>query len=251
MISLEYLAFEVTRRCNELCKMCMRGDAENLDMSKEMIDKVLLNNCIMDIETMAFTGGEPTLNESLVCYAIELVMKHHIIVNHISIITNAKTFPKDILEACNDYQKYCKYNYRDITISISFSDDVFHEKNIEVIKAYQEKYPQFQYYFKKLDFIWKTGRAEYGEKFVYKILPVYVQIVMGYIWVMNTLYVTAKGNYETMGDGTYKDMDKLHMGSVFDNSLIDLLERYGKIYSGSEEEFKRMLNLARQTQNKV
>lgn len=84
-----------------------------------------------------------------------------------------------------------------------------------------------------------------------EILPMYVQIVMGYIWVMNTLYVTAKGNYETMGDGTYKDMDKLHMGSVFDNSLIDLLERYGKIYSGSEEEFKRMLNLARQAQNKV
>ena len=33
--------FEVTRRCNLSCEHCLRGDAQNLDMTKETVDKVL------------------------------------------------------------------------------------------------------------------------------------------------------------------------------------------------------------------
>ena len=53
MISLENLSLEITRRCNELCPgFCMRGNAQNLDMSKKIVDKVLLNNNIDCIEDL-------------------------------------------------------------------------------------------------------------------------------------------------------------------------------------------------------
>ena len=130
-------------------------------------------------------------------------------------------------------------------IAINFSVDVFHEEHPEIVREYSEKYPQFKYAFKNLEWIWKTGRAEYGEKFEYEIIPMYVQMIMDYLWVMNTLYVTAKGNYETVGDGMYRDMDRIHMGSVFDNSLFDLLGKYGKVMNGTEEEFKKLLYRAR------
>lgn len=245
MISLEYLAFEITRRCNEWCKMCMRGEPEEVDMSEKIVNQVLLNNDIQDIETILFTGGEPTLNENLVCYIIELIIKNKIPVRRLSMITNAKKFPKQILEAFADYQKYCIYQNMKNEITINFSVDVFHENHSGVIGEYKEKYPQFQYKFKGLDWIWKTGRAEYGEKFEYEIVPMYVQMVMGYLWIMNTLYVTAKGNYETVGDGMYKDMDQIHMGSVFEYSIPDLLDKYGKVTNGTEEEFKKLLYRAR------
>lgn len=245
MISLEYLAFEVTRRCNELCKMCMRGEPEEVDMSEEIVNQVLLNNDIQDIEAILFTGGEPTLNENLVCYIIELIMKNKIPVHRLSMVTNAKKFPKLILEAFDDYRKYCIYQNMKNEITINFSVDVFHENHPGVIEEYKKKYPQFQYELKKLDWIWKTGRAEYGEKFEYEVIPMHVQIIMGYLWIMDTLYVTAKGNYETVGDGMYRDMDRIHMGSVFDDSIPDVLEKYGKITNGTEEEFKKLLNRAR------
>lgn len=245
MVSLEYLAFEVTRLCNEWCKMCMRGDAEDVNMTEDIVNHVLLDNYIQDIETIMFTGGEPTLNEKIVCYIIELIMKHKIPVRRLSMVTNAKKYPKDILEAFSDYQRYCQFNDLKCNITINFSQDVFHENYPEIIKEYQSKYPQFQYEFKGLDFIWKTGRAEYGDKFQYEILPMYVEIVMGYIWVMNTLYVTAKGNYETLGDGMYKDMDLLHMGSVFDKNLLDLIDRHGLIKNGTKEELKKLIYIAR------
>lgn len=123
--------------------------------------------------------------------------------------------------------------------------DVFHEAHPEIIREYKEKYPQFQYTFKNLEWIWKTGRASDGKKFEYEIIPMYVEMVMGYLWVMNTLYVTAKGNYETVGDGMYQDMDRIHMGSVFDNSILDLLGRYGEVMNGTKEEFKQLLYRAR------
>lgn len=149
------------------------------------------------------------------------------------------------LRAFNDYQRYCIYKNIRSKITINFSVDVFHENHSSIIGEYQEKYPQFEYNFKGLDRIWKTGRVEYSDKFEYKIDPMIVRTVMGYLWVVNTLYVTAKGNYETVGDGMYFDMDKINMGSVFDNSLLDLLNQYGKVLMGTEEEFERLLYRAR------
>jgi len=249
MISLEYLAFEVTRRCNELCKMCMRGDPEDVDMSEAIVDQVLLNNDIQDIETIMFSGGEPTVNENLICYIIDLIMKNNILVRRLSMVTNAKKFPRQTLEAFDDYQKYCIHRNIRCNIAINFSVDVFHENCSDTIREYKEKYPQFGYQFKGLEFVWKTGRAEYGEAFEYKIHPMYAQIVMGYLWIMNTLYVTAKGNYETLGDGMYSDMDQIHMGSVFDYSILDLLAQFGEIRNGTEEEFKRLLYRSRNQQS--
>lgn len=245
MISLEYLAFEVTRRCNECCKMCMRGDPEEIDMSQEVVNKVLLNNNIRDIETILFSGGEPTLNENLVCYIIDLIIKNNILVSKFSLVTNAKKFPKLILEAFDDYQKYCSYENIKSNIVVNFSVDVFHENHQEIISEYREKYPNFHYDFKGLSRILKTGRAEYGEKFEYKIDPMLVDVYIGFLSVMNSLYITAKGNYETIGDGMYSDMDQVNMGSVFDNSLLDILEQYGKVVYGSKEQFKRMIYRAK------
>ena len=168
-------------------------------------------------------------------------MKHNILVHRLSMVTNAKKFPKLALEAFNDYQKYCMYGNIKSEVTINFSFDPFHENYPGIRKEYYEKYPQFKYELKGLPWIWKTGRAEYGDKFEYNILPMHVQLVMDYFWVMNSLYVTAKGNYETMGDGMYSDMDRIHMGSVFDNTLLDLLDRYGKATNFTEEEFKSLL----------
>ena len=34
------------------------------------------------------------------------------------------------------------------------------------------------------------------------------------------------------------------MGSVFDYSILDLIEKHGKVLNGTEEEFKRLLHYA-------
>ena len=60
------LFLEVTRRCNMCCAHCLRGEAENIDMQKETIDKIL--DLVDKIEHVTFSGGEPSLNLPLIQY---------------------------------------------------------------------------------------------------------------------------------------------------------------------------------------
>ena len=67
------LAFEVTRRCNESCLHCCKGKAESIDMTKEIIDKVLKNpnHKIKEMKYLSIAGGEPTLVPNIVSYLID------------------------------------------------------------------------------------------------------------------------------------------------------------------------------------
>ena len=60
------LVLEVTRRCNMCCAHCMRGDAQALDMNKDVIDRVI--DMVDEIGYVVFTGGEPTLNLEIIRY---------------------------------------------------------------------------------------------------------------------------------------------------------------------------------------
>ena len=48
------------------CAHCLRGNAENLDMSRETIDQVLEQ--VDMIGQVTFTGGEPSLNMDTIRY---------------------------------------------------------------------------------------------------------------------------------------------------------------------------------------
>ena len=65
-MTVDQLTLEVTRRCNMNCAHCLRGDAQCLDMSKEVVDKVLQD--IDYISFLFFTGGEPSLNIPIMDY---------------------------------------------------------------------------------------------------------------------------------------------------------------------------------------
>lgn len=49
------LVLEVTRRCNMHCEHCLRGDTQNLDMQKEIVDKLLEQT--ESIFCVTFSGG--------------------------------------------------------------------------------------------------------------------------------------------------------------------------------------------------
>lgn len=58
-IKLEILAFQVTRKCNQNCLHCCKGQMQNADMSKEIVNKVLDNSeCqIKEMTHLVITGG--------------------------------------------------------------------------------------------------------------------------------------------------------------------------------------------------
>ena len=59
-VSYGNLMIEVTRKCNLKCKHCMRGDAQNFELSYEAIDNLL--DRMNGVQMLAFTGGEPPVS---------------------------------------------------------------------------------------------------------------------------------------------------------------------------------------------
>lgn len=246
------LTFEVTRRCNICCEHCMRGDPQNIEITKEIVDEVLDNNKIVSIENLAFSGGEPTLNEDIIVYIIDKIIDNDIDVNNISMVTNGTIYSEKIVKA---FKKFNAYRNRNIVeklkfklsqhpellevalkenidshARITFSTDQFHGDMYRVIEKYRLVAPELEYTFngpmKEKD-IYKTGRSKIGKEFTYTITPVrYFEEPDGY-HTFDYIYVTALGYYESEGMGSYKDMDALNIGSVFEKEIEDILVEYG------------------------
>lgn len=105
---IEGISFELTRRCNLKCSWCSKGDAQDLDMSKEIIDKALDEVSGFYLYTIRITGGEPSLVPELIEYLIDGIIERHIIVNCVHMITNATIKSQKIKDCIQKYLSYAE-----------------------------------------------------------------------------------------------------------------------------------------------
>lgn len=122
MLYVNTLILEITRRCNMSCEHCLRGNAQNLDMPFEYIDKVL--NSVDVINSVCFTGGEPALNLDAIRYFYKkaeelgkLPMSFEVITNG---MVNAEGLAIELLKA------YGKSESKEMCF-VAISGDEFHE----------------------------------------------------------------------------------------------------------------------------
>lgn len=94
-MNVNTLILEVTRRCNMCCPHCLRGDAQDLDISFDTIDKVLK---LQDgpAGSVTFTGGEPTLNLKAIEYYFKEAEKQGKLPYAFYVVTNGKTNQEEL-----------------------------------------------------------------------------------------------------------------------------------------------------------
>ncbi len=117
------LLLEVTRLCNLDCKHCFRGEAENVFMGYETITNILKN--ISEINHLTLSGGEPLLALNQLNAIAEYIKRNDIMVNDITIVTNATVLNADVIRVLEKLQMVC----RDLHIRVS--DDKFHRMALE------------------------------------------------------------------------------------------------------------------------
>ena len=118
------LAIEVTRRCNMSCAHCLRGEAQNMDIDKKYIDKLLED--VSNISYILFTGGEPSLNIEAIEYTLQRCQELNISVGGFYIVTNGKNNVLPLTIACLKWYAYCD-DYEDI-YGLALSRDMFHDE---------------------------------------------------------------------------------------------------------------------------
>lgn len=119
------LILEVTRRCNMNCEHCLRGEAENADLTIDTIIPLLKQ--VSYIGTLTFSGGEPSLNTKIIRKVLDYCDRHDIQVSSFYIVTNGKEISDEFLALMHRWYAYVSH-YDDPTMSgIALSKDTFHE----------------------------------------------------------------------------------------------------------------------------
>ena len=100
------LSFELTRRCNMNCSFCARGNAQDVDITTEIIDKALEEVDGALIDQIRLNGGEPFLNPEMIEYLISSIVERKVKVCNLVVFTNGSVLDdkiKNALEKMADY----------------------------------------------------------------------------------------------------------------------------------------------------
>lgn len=121
------LSFEITRRCNLNCRWCAKGEPQNIDITKEIIDKTLDEISDCKLHLIQITGGEPLLNPDMLVYLVEQIIARQIQVASLVIPTNGTLINhevKEVLEKLADYFSSCKKKSWYLSIKKAFEDKI-------------------------------------------------------------------------------------------------------------------------------
>lgn len=116
------LMIEITRKCNLQCAHCLRGDAQNITMSKEVIDKIFEDAA--DCKQLLFTGGEPLLALDEIEYFVDKVIANDWTTSNIAVTINGTIRNPKLIDIAN---RFCR-SKNGSTFQIIVSDDEFHDK---------------------------------------------------------------------------------------------------------------------------
>lgn len=223
-MTVDNLTLEVTRRCNMNCAHCLRGDAQNLDMSKEIVDRILED--IESIGSVFFTGGEPSLNISIMDYFFEKAIQKGISIESFGLVTNGKENQRELVcfiaEHVPDIEDMdCCY--------VAMSRDQYHDTvDRNLLKA-------FSFYFedKEIDFgkrrkLLAEGRAQdMDNSRSSSILTNELNIEKwdNKLSVQDILYISANGNVLGGCDFSYNHADQISYGNLLEESLLTIIKR--------------------------
>lgn len=232
------LQIELTRRCNQSCAHCCRGESQNIDLSKEIVDDFFEKNDISHIGTLLFSGGEPTLNGKMLEYIVNKIIEKEIIVEIFILSINGLSYSEELIRGLNKLQDYIilkSDRKRLCTGLLMVSQDQFHkEADHEVI----EKLKHLSYFspIDKVEIkpknILPYGRAyenglskqqpdlseliNYQKNYKIKEYAGSNYLVIGY------QYISANGNIVNDGCQSYNLMDEYALGNVQNQSIEEI-----------------------------
>ena len=237
-IQYSKLQIEITRLCNQACKFCCRGKAQNVHQSKDNIDALFDNNDIKSIDTLMFSGGEPTLNGILVDYIADKIIKQEIPVDRFISSINGLSYSEDLVRGftklkdyiiqTSDYERLCPG-------ILMITQDQFHaEANPKVV----EKLSNLSYFSPILKIeVPKENILPYGYATInhltdaipdlseltdyQKNYDIVTENGKTYLYI-EYQYISSNGNVVNDGCQTYELMDQYALGNVKNQKLEDI-----------------------------
>lgn len=232
------LQIELTRRCNQSCIHCCRGESQNMDLTKEIVDAFFEKNDIYYIGTLLFSGGEPTLNGKMLEYIVDKIIENEITVDMFMLGINGLSYSDELVNGLNKLRDYIllkSERKRHCPGLLMVSQDQFHkEADHEVV----EKLKKLSY-FSPIDKhiideknILPYGRAlENGLSKQQPDLNELINYQKNYkveeyegdtYLVISYQYISANGNVINAGCQSYDLMDEYALGNVQNQCIEEI-----------------------------
>lgn len=222
---IQDLVVEVTRRCNMLCEHCLRGNAQNKNITHEIIDRLL--ESVTYIGTVTFTGGEPSLNVSAIKYFIKKVEDRRISIGGFYVVTNGKIQSIALVKALIDLYSICEEKE---VCGLVVSRDQYHDgcrtPLYEALTFYQaesrdQQIPQSA--------IINEGRANYNgigaRDIEVRAFELDDDQDDDEIRVNSLVYISANGNVMSDCDCSYRRIDEESKGNLLTESLDTIVTK--------------------------
>jgi hypothetical protein len=222
------LVYEITRRCNATCEHCLRGDAQNKDISDVTIDASL--NGVNSISSVVFTGGEPSLAVDRIRYFTQAVKARGISVSSFYVVTNGKVPSLDLALALMELYAYCDDND---TTSFCISKDQYHEWDIGEVDEADKLYRALAFYSPdarrdEIREVLNEGRAKdlsLGEKEADTSICILWNEDGTIDAIDSTVYVNALGDVVPGCDLSFESQEEKKIGSVHQNTIEEIFLR--------------------------
>lgn len=250
-ITINNLILEVTRRCNLKCKHCLRGPAENLSLGHGTVVEAL--HQLDAIGSITFTGGEPSLVPEVLKMIRGAVSLRQINVENFYIATNGITNDKYDHFMIEIFKWWMLCSDNEIS-SVDISRDQWHKEVPPV-----EHHPLGAFRFtgeRSIDSrppfaLINEGRTKrmtnlpiksFGEM-TFSRINCRRNIRSGSLirssWKDNgiehihfddeSVYINVHGDVILGCDFSYKSQDKLKIGNVHSDNLVELLESHSEL----------------------
>lgn len=225
------VVIETTRRCNMQCAHCMRGEAQNKDISLETIDRFLDTTEHIDILTL--TGGEIALNVNAIEHLVEELDRRKIPLGSFYAVTNGKEVTPEFMAAM--IKLYMQTEDFDEMNGLALSKDEFHEpippRNEMLLKAFsffrgEDKECNFTGAGKRQVALINLGRARELSSSIYKkrepIDTTFDAEDNGETIVIDSIVtVTVDGEILNGCDYEYASTDEIKLGNVYDKEWAE------------------------------
>lgn len=225
------LMIEITRKFNLQCEHCLRGDSQNITMSKDVIDRIFEDAA--DCKQILLTGGEPLLALDEIEYFVDRILKSDWTTSNLAMTVNGTIRDKRLIDIAN---KFCK-SKEGRTFYIFISDDEFHDRKelkqalefyqkfnwadgvivASQIFAIEDKQKEFTLAGRAIDYY--KNHPQLDKKWVVKK----EEQTNHRLCIMNdripcAMYITAYSDFESI--------DRLSYGSILQSSMSELIDKH-------------------------
>lgn len=248
--TLHHLMVEITRKCNKQCPHCMRGEAQNLTISEELIDKLI--NEVEDVLSVTAGSGETLLEIEQLQYLIQKIIESHWKTRYIETTTNGTVCDGRIIDS---FERFCCSNDGRVAL-LRISNDQFHnaeeytrafeyyislvdEANARIHKCYPNSNIYLRYVLDKageLPHLDYEGRAvEHidggGHQYVLGKNVAYPELHPHRIKIVGNeipcaMYLAANGNVCFDEGNSYEHIDSLAIGNMFKNHMTCIINKH-------------------------